>query len=58
MPVLGEDVFYAIQNCLTWAGEIEMVATSCVKGIVYPGHMIVIEILLELNAGVEFVNST
>lgn len=57
MPVLGEDVFLAVRASNLWRASPIEGTTPCVKGIVYPGHLIMIEIVAEYQAGVSFVNS-
>lgn len=55
--MLGEDTFSAIQTSFTWAKGTNAATTECVKGIVYIGHVIVVDVMMNRNVCIEWVNS-
>lgn len=54
---LGEDTFSAIQTSFIWAKGTNAATTECVKGVVYIGHVIVVDVMMNRNVCIEWVNS-
>jgi hypothetical protein len=56
-PTLGEDVLKACQKTSLWAEEPQDFDTRCVICKVVPGHVIIMDVFVEMQECVEFVNS-